>query len=318
MPNFVYYCGLVVVCGAYVGAVYFSFKESFVARYFLWIWAIALIFINFQIPAASSLPSYVGGLSIGFFLYSAYWLFYTSKKSSDHVTQADIRRLNAVNAKRVDEILKGIYRRLHDDINPHILNARNAIRLVIKSPEIQANEKLMASLELIVESLKEAYDVSRSMSQDTRMELIDSVGFVGALESLVAHYRTLFPQPHITLSHNLPLRPEIDPELALSAFRIIREAIFNCIKHAKAENLNISVAYGAVLNEYSVQIRDDGVGLRNTVKSSTDGIGILDMRERALAMGSELKIQPQFQKNEKCPGTIVSFSFSGLSPAESM
>lgn len=317
MIDFVYYCGLLVVFSAYIGAVYLAFKGSAFARHFLWIWSIALVVINSQMPTSMALPWYVGLLSVGFFLYSIYWLFYTSTNVGGDASQADIRRLNAVSAKRVDEILKGIYRRLHDDINPHILNARNAIRLVIKSPEIQSNEKLIASLELIVASLQEAYDVSRSMSQDTRMELIDSIGFTGALESLVDHYRVLFPQPRITLSHNLPLKPEIDPETALSAFRIIREAIYNCIKHAKSENLNVTVLYGKALNEYSVQIRDDGVGLRDTFKSSVDGIGLLDMRERAYAMGSELKIQPQYPKNDSRPGTSVSFSFSGLSPEES-
>jgi two-component system sensor histidine kinase UhpB len=258
------------------------------------------------------IPNGILGLGIFLFIYAIYVVLIQEFSKKTDLAHADIRRLNAISNRRIDETLKLISRSLHDDINPNILTSRNAIKVLLKNEDL--SEKATLSLEVIANSLQEAYDRSRALSQDTCMELIDSIGFVAALESMASHYKTLFTLPRIKLNHNIQSDSNVEQQQGLVAFKIIREAVFNCIKHSKAENLTISVTYNKILDECAVTVSDDGVGIRDTLQSSNYGIGILDMREKAIALGAELKIYPLNQLNVNRPGTVVAFTFPGHSP----
>jgi hypothetical protein len=52
--------------------------------------------------------------------------------------------------------------------------------------------------------LNDAYAEMRDIIKNTRIEVIDSIGFTAALESLVAHYTNISEKPAITLEHDLP------------------------------------------------------------------------------------------------------------------
>jgi nitrate/nitrite-specific signal transduction histidine kinase len=68
---------------------------------------------------------------------------------------------------------------------------------------------------------------------------------------------------------------------AISAYKIIREAIFNAIKHSKAAQVRVSIHHNKALDTYKVEITDDGVGMKATARNGEHaGIGLIDMRER--------------------------------------
>ena len=138
------------------------------------------------------------------------------------------------------------------------------------------------------------------------------IGFTAALESLVAHYTNISEKPVITLEHNLPKRPALPETSAVSAYKIIREAIFNAIKHSKADQVHVSIHHNKAMDTYKVEITDDGVGMKATARNGEHaGIGLIDMRERVRVLGGALKIQASDPTNQKRPGAKLSFSFSG-------
>jgi len=80
----------------------------------------------------------------------------------------------------------------------------------------------------------------------------------------------------------------LPPAVQSSLFRIVQEALTNCVKHARARNIAIrlSSAHAPLI---SLTIVDDGVGF-DAEALSTTGLGLLTMRERAEFLGGRFTI----------------------------
>jgi signal transduction histidine kinase len=72
----------------------------------------------------------------------------------------------------------------------------------------------------------------------------------------------------------------------LTAYRIVKEALNNVVKHSGAENVNVTVA--AHHNRLVAKVRDDGHGFDPS--SEPSGLGLLGMHARAVELGGTLKI----------------------------
>lgn len=74
----------------------------------------------------------------------------------------------------------------------------------------------------------------------------------------------------------------LDPGVELAAYRIIQEALTNARRHAPGAAVDVELGYGADLQ---LIIRDNGPG----PSGSPDGLGLSGMRERAAAVGGDLR-----------------------------
>jgi signal transduction histidine kinase len=84
----------------------------------------------------------------------------------------------------------------------------------------------------------------------------------------------------------------------MNLLRIGQEAASNGIKHGRAMNVRIALRYTP--EKVILEVRDDGCGLTGE-HSKAGHFGMLDMRERAEALGSQLVI-------ESAPGNGTSIS----------
>jgi signal transduction histidine kinase len=80
-----------------------------------------------------------------------------------------------------------------------------------------------------------------------------------------------------------PLPPEID----MSAYRIIQEAITNVVRHAGTDGCRVSVEY--LDDELTIEILDSGCGPRRTADS---GYGLVGMRERVSLLQGRFSAGP--------------------------
>jgi two-component system sensor histidine kinase UhpB len=255
--------------------------------------------------------SVAAGLMLLFFLFVLYLTARYGMKRID-VSHEEIRRVLAESNRRIDEERRNLARRLHDEVNPQLLISKHALEQL--EPLVKGNEKASVLLARALEMVSDAYAQTRDIIKNTRIEVIDSIGFTAALESLVVYYTSFFNETAITLNHNLPKRPELPEAMAVSAYKIIREALLNAMKHANASRVHVSVQYNKTFNQYKVEVADDGMGMNASAKNiESAGIGLIDMRERVRALGGCLKIQVTDSANAQRPGTRISFSFSGQS-----
>ncbi|MFD7156862.1 sensor histidine kinase [Kribbella sp. NPDC059898] len=82
----------------------------------------------------------------------------------------------------------------------------------------------------------------------------------------------------------------LPPEIDLSAFRLIQEAITNVVRHAGTHECRICIAYGE--KDVAIEILDDGLG--SAVRPhSGDSFGLVGMRERVAVLGGEFAAGPR-------------------------
>jgi len=77
----------------------------------------------------------------------------------------------------------------------------------------------------------------------------------------------------------------VDPGVGLAAYRIVQEALTNARRHAPGAAVDVEVRYGD--GELRLVIRDNGPGPEQ--KAPAGGHGLPGMRERAAAVGGELR-----------------------------
>jgi signal transduction histidine kinase len=75
---------------------------------------------------------------------------------------------------------------------------------------------------------------------------------------------------------------------ASSAFRILQEALTNVARHAHARRVIIRLQRTPAYLQ--LEVVDDGIGISDAQLDGTASLGLVGMRERALACGGELAI----------------------------
>jgi signal transduction histidine kinase len=96
-----------------------------------------------------------------------------------------------------------------------------------------------------------------------------------ARESSSAACRLIVSGPPVT----------VDPGVGLAAYRIVQEALTNARRHAPGAAVDVEIRYGD--GELRLVIRDNGPGPEQ--KAPAGGHGLPGMRERAAAVGGELR-----------------------------
>jgi len=81
----------------------------------------------------------------------------------------------------------------------------------------------------------------------------------------------------------------LSSEQTVEILHIVQEALTNVRKHARASNVEISLnREGSML---LLKIRDDGLGLANDRAENSSGYGLENMRERAVTLHGDIKIE---------------------------
>jgi len=81
---------------------------------------------------------------------------------------------------------------------------------------------------------------------------------------------------------------KIGNELAISAYRIVQEALSNIMKHSHAGFARVSLMLSDEDEALHIEVQDDGEGFDPAVAS--EGIGIIGMRERVHALGGSIRV----------------------------
>ena len=141
---------------------------------------------------------------------------------------------------------------------------------------------------VVDELIQQASVDVRSALTQLRPPGLEEQGLFSALENELAdRARELQPLEVALLSDLNSQRWPHDVEY--SAFMIAREALANARQHARADHVTISVDGDA--RSLLLRVDDDGIGIPDAARPSRPGhLGLVGMRERALAVGAQLTI----------------------------
>jgi signal transduction histidine kinase len=198
------------------------------------------------------------------------------------------RALAEQRRRRAGEDRLRIAQELHDVVAHHmsLINVQASVALHLRGthPE-QVDEALAvikgASKEALVE-LRSLIEVLREGDGPAPRHPAASLA---ALDDLVE--RTRYAGLDLT-THATGTPRSLPPGVELAAYRVVQEAVTNVVRHSGADHAEVAVEHrpGSLL----VSVDDAGSGLRD-VGAVAEGNGIRGMRERAAALGGEVRLE---------------------------
>ncbi len=196
-----------------------------------------------------------------------------------------------------------IARELHDSLAQSLSYMKFQVARIDKLFDRKASEEqIREGVEDLQQGLNAAYKHLRELLTTFRLKL-DTPSLLHALRATTDEFDRVNDNIDIVLNYDLgncPLSPNED----IHTLHIIREAITNAVKHAKAGRIELNCKRGSN-NSAVFSVVDDGIG----IPSSPDRdhhYGLSTMRERATLVAGTLEIN----SSQDQQGTEVVLTFT--------
>ncbi len=195
------------------------------------------------------------------------------------------KKLIQVTVQSQEEERKRIGQDLHDNVG----TALSRLRLVMESydhdEEADERKKLLyqSGKQIIATVVKDVRDISHQLSptilnlcglEEALLDIADQLNVAGKL------------QLHI---HNdaKAIVEKLPEQTSIAIYRTVQELLSNTIKHAQAQNVNLSFRQTA--DQLTITYADDGVGIAKD-KSDKPGMGLKNIASRIIAVNGNFKI----------------------------
>ncbi len=232
-------------------------------------------------------------------------------------TQEALRRLNEELEDRVEERTRKVRelassltmaeqqerRRisqiLHDDLQQVLYGVQMKLRVAREDAEAGNEAAIKESFDEADAWIRKSIDLTRSLTVDLSPPILKSEGLTEALGWLQAQMKELHDMD-VTIDAERSFRtPEEDMRVLL--FQIVRELLFNVVKHAGTKQA--AVALRAVDHRIEISVTDEGNGFDVEAAESSasdERFGLFSVRERLGLFGGGMRIE-----SSKGNGTCV-------------
>ncbi|MGO9612822.1 MAG: response regulator [Dissulfurispiraceae bacterium] len=204
--------------------------------------------------------------------------------------------------KKVQHLLKKIIssqederRRVARDLHDTVLQDISAFLINLDMyklrPDLMSAEKIDEMRSIAMKAIDSIHKVVKNL----RPSILDDFG----IDTVVVWLLNKHLQKkgiHYYLDVGTPVKKRFSPEVEITLFRILQEAIINIERHANAENVFVTLEVGQSFAEITIEDDGDGFNVDELMKhpiESGRGLGITGMKERASLLDGKLQIYSQ-------------------------
>jgi PAS domain S-box-containing protein len=178
---------------------------------------------------------------------------------------------------------------LHDGLQQLLFAAAVKLEQVLKG---KSEVDQIGLLLRVRADVNQAMEAARTLSVNLFPPMLHIGGLPAALTWLAK--RT---QEQYSVVVNVTADPRANPEardVRILLFEVVRELLFNAVKHAHVGRVDVNLALGPA-DTIQIQVSDEGVGFDPTVahhhKDRHRGLGLFSIQERFALLGGHLDIQ---------------------------
>jgi signal transduction histidine kinase len=198
----------------------------------------------------------------------------------------ELARLSARMVEQHEEERRRLSRELHDE-TAQVFSAVK-MELGVLREKVQPEQAIR--LDQVQELIDTGIRSIRNVTNDLRPSLLDDLGLLPALRSLVADFTE---RSGIRAGLAAPsVMPPLSREAELALFRALQEALSNVLRHADARSVDIGISINA--QGILLQVSDDGrgppPGLSSERLELQGHMGLAGMRERITALGGTVRL----------------------------
>jgi signal transduction histidine kinase len=198
-------------------------------------------------------------------------------------SREDLRALTVHLEKAKEEERKAIAREIHDEIGAIIASLKFDVAWLRSRPSMQPEQlERLAGTEALLESARQASD---RIARNLRPSVLDQ-GIVAALEWLTREFGKRYSIATRFRSNREQV--DLDEARRTAMFRIGQEALTNIAKHAGGSRVTVELFCSN--NAVTLEIVDNGSGMRPGALAKDGRFGVRGMRERATSLGGWLEL----------------------------
>lgn len=177
-----------------------------------------------------------------------------------------------------EEERRRLARELHDELGQTL----NAVKLdALALPDSAVAQRIAANADHV-------YRAAADLVRNLRPPALDELGLATALEACVARWRASYPELEVQLSVGGKL-DELGETMNLAVYRMVQEALTNCVRHARASHFYIDLTRAPDGDDsLLLEMRDDGAGIAAGARGA--GSGLTGMRERVTLLGGGFEL----------------------------
>jgi signal transduction histidine kinase len=232
------------------------------------------------------------------FLIPFYFLLYRPFWEEHKRFEGEIKHLSSQLMSSAEEERKRISHDLHDQCGQTLTAIQfgmDALRKSMPEHHLQHKEDIRDIVKLISQLGNEI----REITYQLRPAMLDEMGIVSALRSLVSEISRQHPTLDINEEYAIgKLKKKLPPSIEVTLYRTCQESLNNIIKYAQASE--VSIVLGRQEAKVVLSVQDNGIGLDTRklglTAKSRQGIGLLGMRERVAALQGEFEIISELGK----------------------
>ena len=211
----------------------------------------------------------------------------TDRHQATEQIRASREQLRAL-ASRLQDVREeertGIAREIHDELGQALTGLKLDISWM--KHRLPRNHEMMDHCASIIERIDQTLTSVRRIATELRPSVLDQLGLEAALEWQGQEFST-----RTGIEVGIEIATDGQPlpdDLGSSAFRILQESLTNVARHAQATYVTIRLTRTPDL--LVLEVTDNGIGARTECLGGTKSLGVVGMRERALACGGEFTI----------------------------
>ena len=177
-----------------------------------------------------------------------------------------------------------IAREIHDELGQALTGLRLDVSWMKR--RLPHDHEAVAQCASIAQRIDQTPNSVRRIATELRPSVLDQLGLAAALEWQGHEFatRTGLVVDIDLCADDIP----IPDDLGSSAFRILQESLTNIARHASATRVTIQLRLSP--RRMKLVITDDGIGIPPSRLDGTGSLGLVGMRERALACGGTLDV----------------------------
>ena len=180
-------------------------------------------------------------------------------------------------------------RELHDELGQALTGLKLDLAWVERRLNRHSQGDLVDRCASLLGRLDDVMVAVRRIITELRPSVLDQLGLADAIEWQAHDFAE-----RTGLALDLDLQCDCDAlqdGVASAVFRMLQEALTNIAKHANATRVRVALRMDAAA--LGLEVTDDGRGITADELRGTRSLGLLNLRERAMALGGSVAIAPR-------------------------